>query len=818
MRMIGTIALSAAILVLGVRSAHAENKLTPERAEVYPTWHALGLEIAYSGDDDGDGAAVMDFRRAGEDEWRPGVELTRDRKRRLWWGSIYPLKPGTQIEIRLTYSDPDGTATAARTLKAGTRPAQAAGGGGGAGRHLSVKPGQSIAAAARGLKPGDVLHVQSGVYRESVELGSSVRGTPERPIVILGEGPTQPVIDASVGIAKGTQWSSEGGGGGGVFATALKVSSARLVTQDGKRSYGYMSLSELKADKHKTGRAFWHDAKAGRLYVRTGTGKPAAEHSYRIGTGGESGYGFRLKGASHVIIRNIEVRHTSWHAFRIDGTDDGGGDGNAIIGCTVTNCPHAVRVSDLRCDDTRIWGNTVRLEGQIDCTWQALMSEHWTFPRDGMTIWTGRGTSIIGNRIDGHHNLISLEPGPGAARKTGGTTLKGNRDLDVMFNELLNSSDDAIEADYGGVNMRIHGNRVRNSNSGVSVAPCVRGPVYITRNEFSYRMLMFKFGIGGGTSHGACYADHNSGYALTGKALGIYFNPQLPTSGKRFRNNIIVSGEDAVLSMRSKNVLDGNCYWRVDGKPPKFNWGKSWIHGIAPFRSASGMEKHGLVARPGLSGTPGMGSYQIKGYRTNSASGPARVKSADDSDFRLAPGSPCIDRAVPIRGVNDTFAGAAPDIGAVELGSASLVVGPEFFSTSTVAQASSKPKPEPRTPKGTPAAGPARNGPGAEAKAAAAKRYEELKKAVIDGVSAGRRARVYVDLAGRPARARLLAADEEGVKVAAGGMEVKMKWSSVSPVRFYGMARKYTRDRAALYEYCLGSGLTEEAEREKPRR
>jgi len=806
--LMGAAALVAAGLLSG-RSL-AEDGLRPGGIAAYPTWHAVGLEIAYQGDDDGDGAAEMHFRPAGEQKWRRGVEMTRDAKRRLWWVSVYPLEPRQEIEIRFTFADPDGTSVAEKTIKARTRPATMAGGG----RHVRLTPGQSIGAAARGLKAGDVLHVPSGVYRETVVLGSSVRGTPARPIVILGEGPTQPVVDASIGIEKGAAWTDEGGG---VFRTGVKVVSARLLTQDGKRAYGYMSLGELKADKQKAGRAFYHDAKAGRLYVRTGTGKPASEHAYRVGTGGENGYGFRLQGASHVIIRNIEVRNTSWHAFRIDGADDGGGDGNAIIGCTVTNCPHAVRVSDLRCDDTRIWGNTIRLEGQIDCTWQALMSEHWSFPRDGMTIWTGRGTSIVGNRIDGHHNLISLEPGPGAARKTGGTTLKGNRDLDLMYNELLNSSDDAIEADYGGINMRIHGNRVRNSNSGVSVAPCVRGPVYITRNEFTYRMLMFKFGIGGGTSHGACYADHNSGYALSDKALGIYFNAQLPTSGKHFRNNIIVSGEDGVLAMRSKNVLDGNCYWRVDGKPPKFNWGKAWIHGIAPFRSASGMEKHGLVARPGLSGTPGMGSYQIKGYRTNSASGPARVKSADDSDFRLRPDSPCIDRGVPIRGVNDTYAGQAPDIGAVELGSTSLVVGPKFFDTDAATQTASTPKQQ--KPKRTPVAAPdGPEGPGAAEKAAARKRYAELKKAVIEGVSSGRRARVYVDLAGRPARARVLGADEEGVDVSAGGLEVKMKWDSIRPLRFYGIARKYTRDHAALYEYCLGYGLTEEAEREKPRR
>ena len=83
--------------------------------------------------------------------------------------------------------------------------------------------------------------------------------------------------------------------------------------------------------------------------------------------------------------------------------------------------------------------------------------------------------------------------------------------------------------------------------------------------------------------------------------------------------------------------------------------------------------------------------------------------------------------------------------------------------------------------------------------------------AVNDGEK-GKRALVYVDLLGRPTRARPIGADEEGVVVSASGMEARMEWTALSPRRFYGIARKYTDDRAALSAYCRGMGLAEDVE------
>jgi hypothetical protein len=53
-----------------------------------------------------------------------------------------------------------------------------------------------------------------------------------------------------------------------------------------------------------------------------------------------------------------------------------------------------------------------------------------------------------------------------------------------------------------------------------------------------------------------------------------------------------------------------------------------------------------------------------------------RLYRADDFDFRLKPGSAAVDRGVVLHNVTDGFTGAAPDLGALEIGQAPPHYGP----------------------------------------------------------------------------------------------------------------------------------------------
>ena len=61
---------------------------------------------------------------------------------------------------------------------------------------------------------------------------------------------------------------------------------------------------------------------------------------------------------------------------------------------------------------------------------------------------------------------------------------------------------------------------------------------------------------------------------------------------------------------------------------------------------------------------------------TPDSSRPGRPYDAVDLNFRLRSGSKAVDAGVRLPNVNDGFAGAAPDLGAYELGQPPPVYGP----------------------------------------------------------------------------------------------------------------------------------------------
>jgi len=336
--------------------------------------------------------------------------------------------------------------------------------------------------------------------------------------------------------------------------------------------------------------------------------------------------------------------------------------------------------------------------------------------------------------------------------------------------------------------------------------------------------MMFKFNVGNSVSLGWTFCYHNSAYCLLreGTGTGVRFAPDIPTGNKVLKNNAFVSAEWSIGNWRKGCEFDHNCYFNVPSKPiRRFNTAKSGTFDtIEAFRKGTGQEKNGLYADPKFRSPVGLGVSLPKDY-TPSCDGEYNfAKAAAAVDLTPNPDSPCIDRGAVIRGISDTFKGKAPDIGAFELGAerAEFATGPRggrggpgkkaAAAGGASASPAAKRTPDVKKPEG----------PSTEAKAAAAKAFARLKAEIIKGASEGRRARVYVDMAGKPTRARVLGAGGDGVNVSARGLEVTIKWSAFAPTRFYGIARKYSQDHASLYEYCVGNGLAEEAGTEKARR
>lgn len=633
-----------------------DDLIRPETLELYPTYSAVGIELPFSGDANGNATAKFMWRRQGEEAWRDGVEMTIDRKNRLIWGSVWPLGQAETIDIKITLADPDPldeeiierVTTRSMILENVVgRVFYVSPTGNDVYAGTSTAPWATIQRGCQELEPGDTLLLMSGVYREG-NLFRGCKGKSGKPIILAAAPDASPILDSSHEVAAGTaDWRRYVGD---VFVIDVDAGDdgGGYVAQDGKRSFHYQSLDSLLTDPHGANRAWYYDASNKKLYVRTGTETPPSQHRFNIS---QHAYGLHLEGSRHVVVKGLTIRNYGSACVRISGN----ADSNIIFENTLHNAQGGVFIKDVGATNHAIWRNQIYEPGLADFDWDAIKQSE--YGRQGVLAWNaGRGNSICLNTIHGWFDGINVE----AWKK--GEQFELNRDSDTMFNTIYNITDDAIENDGGGVNMRVHGNRIRNAHTALSFAPIERGPVYITRNEATFHTLLFKLSVST-PSPGHGYFYHNSGYTLENgnSATLIQFNTySVEDQNKVFKNNAMVGSEWSVHRGRPNNILDGNCFYHTPsvGAFRKFDWNHEVHTNFESFRRASGQEAHGMYEAPLFVSTPDLAAYSLGGFPT--------YEDASIGDLRLRQDSPCRDAGVRIRGINDSFSGKAPDIGAFE--------------------------------------------------------------------------------------------------------------------------------------------------------
>jgi hypothetical protein len=195
-RQVLSVALPALVFYLPgpARSSPAGNATLPgEITTPYPTITNLAVEWKISGDDNLNGVVEVKYRMAGQGHWGEAMPLVRvpagnpNRlpESRYHWenkhsGSIFDLKPDTEYEIHLSLEDPDG-GSAQQVVRSRTRPVPAPA------RDAPVKKVTPVtfSDSLRLAKPGDILLLSPGYYRETAVERS---GEPGRPIVIRADG------------------------------------------------------------------------------------------------------------------------------------------------------------------------------------------------------------------------------------------------------------------------------------------------------------------------------------------------------------------------------------------------------------------------------------------------------------------------------------------------------------------------------------------------------------------------------------------------------------------------------------------------------
>lgn len=338
--------------------------------------------------------------------------------------------------------------------------------------------------------------------------------------------------------------------------------------------------------------------------------------------GPRSNQGFLMRGP-HWRIHGITFR--KWF-----DTILGGGTDIAITRCRFEGGRSAIR---LRGKDCYI----------ADCVMNGFQDPaSGAFWPEGIEL-KGSGHVICYNSITRHGDQISIEAS----------------DTDIYGNDIHTASDDGIENDFGGPNVRIYDNRIYSiMHNGISFQPYIGGPCYVIRNQLSgFRENVFKDRY----EASGLILLHNTMVNLTTTSLIRHTYA---------RNNLFAATRQKyamhyrpIDAVNWEMDLDHNGYMGKIGIGPWVRIDEKFVT-ARELANVTGNEEHGVTTT-----LEKCFASAIAVPRPPKVFTPAPV-------FRLKATSPAVDAGEVLPNVNDDFKGKAPDMGALELGTPEPHYGP----------------------------------------------------------------------------------------------------------------------------------------------
>lgn len=593
---------------------------------------------------------LLDPVRVGDFDWHAG--------------SVFDLEPGREYAFRAEFLGAAGRRLGEERFRGRTRPEpgplppatieiHVAPHGDDAAPGSLAAPKKTVAAACAAAAAGTHIVLHEGVYHEG-PIGLRTRASAAAPLVIRAAADERAILDGSDPAAATAGWRDLGGG---VFARAHAgvphlACIERPAAPAVRRLYPVASAADLAArrvgphafDTFDIREAF--HAATGEIRVVCPDFIPGGPAALRIARGGG---GFELSQAAHVVIVGLEFRYFDGQAVYVNDSSD-----VTIRGCSFSfvNTPIAVKrksdrllVERCRChDDCARWGFLPKSAAGGDYSaWIETGAVNVHHPFDG------RGLVVRDNVIDGlfdgaHLTPAAVSPGPRTS------------EIDFHRNTVTGVCDDFLELDGFSRNVRVFDNTMRGCLSGISLAQAVHGPTWVVRNVIADC----------GRSTAATLPPHFEGYPV--KTNG---GDEHGTTGWAFfAHNTAVTTADRTNAFRVQEaawsrLVFANNIWA--GTRDGFVFRRDAISTL-DIRRDIVFASTGAVLRIG---------------RTASADGPSaakvfppfagvivadpRLSNPAAGDFLPLPGSPAIDAGVVIPGINDRgFAGAAPDIGAIE--------------------------------------------------------------------------------------------------------------------------------------------------------
>ena len=657
----------------GGQQIDARTALAGELLIEPPTLINLGFEWFVDGDDNRNAAVAVSYRKAGETSWNEGLPLLRLNGERIYSeyridvvspnmfaGSVLDLVPDTAYEVRLTLTDPDGVrGQGQRTVTVRTRPEPMPYAGG---RVFHVYPpgftGQKTEPSFEGLmcaynfwcagtdwatsgrprvRAGDTILVHAGVYKynryEYTNDATVNRTTPlDGTYFLTADGtPEMPI--------------------------AIKAAGDGEVIFDGAGNYALFDVRA--ADYHYFEGITFRNAEYG---ILAGT-------QFLLGAKGLTVKRSRFEDVGSGIFTNFAG---SGNFYIADNSFHGRNDPKHLIGWA----------------NPQFWGKFNGVDGQI----------HPPAMKSYVAVKLyGPGHVVAYNHITDFHDGINVETygNPDGSVASGPGIVGGPKyppreywerrpiAIDIYNNYITSSHDNPIETDGSMHNIRVMRNMLINHASHAFCnQPALGGPVYWIRN--------IAYNLPGGSTR------------LTGGSAGvIFYNNTIlsETSGApqntHWRNNLIMGQNSgptifSVTTNTNYTSSDYNGFRPNPGAKVSFRWSSPKFEiPMIPFGSSgeeSQLETREFASLAEYSKMTGQDSHSVlldydvfmnvKRLDAQDVKTVQNIYLANDFDFSLKPGSAAVDRGVKLPNVADRFAGAAPDLGALEVGAALPHYGP----------------------------------------------------------------------------------------------------------------------------------------------
>lgn len=668
-------------------------------AENYPTFSAVGLTLPVTGDSNGNATAWVEWKTSAAGVWQRGVDLVRISGNRFA-GSVMWLNANTSYDVRPVLADPDGVCvpggsqtivtrndslpTSTRTIWAATNGSPTAPAPGTPASPLSLQN------AVTRAQPGDEVRLLPGVYsaeNSAPPMPPPIPATDDEDasfvllrnssatqyVQLIADGPGV-IFDGANPLMKRPTWTLESGS---VYWTSYDTVvtgptyhgnlAAAFIEIGGSvyRLYQHASLSDLVTGAGGITQGLFYDNTAKRLYVRLEDGlSPALTGRNLLLPLYE--YGVYIAEQQ----RNIRVSGIEFRYFGVTKESGGGGGIRAQYANQAwidRNTFHDIsgravflRVADGSYGHGHVVEDNTMTDSRVS-TWPWAMTKGKIEEKsNGVDNRDGRGVVIRRNTISGTFDGITI--GEGGDREDAG------QDNDVYQNTIRQVRDDSLETDgISAINLRVHHNAVDDVFSGISFGPITQGPEYFLYNTFrNFRNDVVKLAYGTSghiiMAHNSMYTDLESFIKDDGE-VGYHFNSikrvSGPVSNFHAYNNILF-GKNCAVSRETGEVgtgndLNGNFYYVVyaPSPPPSpfcsqtvpniFMWNWTQYVTVPSITAALGFEAQGKTGNPNFVGV-----------------------DEPAPNFGLSPGSPAIDAAIRMPGINDVFQGPAPDIGAVE--------------------------------------------------------------------------------------------------------------------------------------------------------